>query len=209
VEAGILSAIISGIFGLIGIWLQHRLAKRPSPSHSKADSSVPPKVPTSRIRWLFVLQWVLACSLVEGALLSIGDDWMAVSIPATQSIVLAREVRWAWWWLIASIGAWFATWSLAWNVRGPFSHFSVYIPLLGVLFGVFQWLVIRRRLNDSWLWLISSPVSWAVGSLPGLLLSRDLGDPAYALGFAVAGLLSGISLDKMLRHPDRTGVAAA
>jgi hypothetical protein len=187
---GFAGSIIAALIGLLGNQVPKPAPASPEPLRTSTD-------------WGFVLQWVVACSIVEAVFLSLGDDWVGVSVPITQSVVLSRRVRWAWWWFMASTAAWFTTFWLAWNVGGSFSKFTLYIPLLGLLFGFFQWTIIRDRLVHSARWLISSPASWAIASLVGESLMRLMGNTGYAVGFAVGGVLSGITLDYMFRYPER------
>jgi len=90
---------------------------------------------------------------------------------ALQWLVLRSRITQAGWWIVASIASGtllgiMAT-KFSYGANGPLGD-----GLFGITLVVPYWLVLRRQLSYSWLWLIASPLAWALGYLAVGALER-------------------------------------
>ena len=114
-----------------------------------------------------------------------------VAIAFLQWLVLKQHIPKAWRWIVVSaIG-----WSLGWGI----SLFAYSLDLdfmsgmvIGFTTGAAQWLILRGEIRWSGWWIAVSTVAWAVGIsvLPGIMLPGTM-----------AGLITGIGLELLLRNP--------
>jgi hypothetical protein len=128
---------------------------------------------------------------------------------ALQWLVLRSRIAQAGWWIGASIASGtllgiMAT-KFSYGANGPLGD-----GLFGITLVVPYWLVLRRQLSYSWLWLIASPVAWALAYLAVSALERsgiwpqmtEINELIFAFGVigAVVGMITGLLLVWLLRH---------
>ena len=128
---------------------------------------------------------------------------------AMQWLVLRSRIAQAGWWIGASIASGtllgiMAT-KFSYGANGPLGD-----GLFGITLVVPYWLVLRRQLSYSWLWLIASPVAWALAYLAVAALERTGIWPqttetnelifAFGLAGAVVGMIAGLLLVWLLRR---------
>jgi hypothetical protein len=145
--------------------------------------------------WALVFLWMMATTLgwVLGRTLLPNLSFLVtgLAIGILQAFVLQGRLRNVWWWIAAT--------TLGWLLGIAFT--LVFIPAelrflsgfaAGSLLGIAQWLVLYKQVYWSGWWIAISVVGWTTGIiyLPGLLLTG-----------AMAGLLTGIALELLLRNP--------
>ena len=145
--------------------------------------------------WALLFLWILATALgwfLGGVLLSgIGLIPSGTAIAFLQWLVLKQYISKPWRWIVASI----IGWSLGWVIS--LILYSLGLDLMsglavGGITGIAQWLILRNEVRWSGWWIAVSAVAWAVGLtlLPGVMLSGTM-----------AGLITGIGLELLLRNP--------
>jgi hypothetical protein len=112
-------------------------------------------------------------------------------IGVLQWAVLRRYLRQAGWWILASALGWAAGWGIVIAIA-PLGIGLLAEPLLGAATGMLQWLVLRRQLRQAGWWIVVSTLGWTV-ALTGLT--------DQLLAGAVAGAVTGIALELLLRYP--------
>jgi hypothetical protein len=71
--------------------------------------------------------------------------------------------------------------------------FSILIgTLIGAALGTLQWLILRGQVHQAAWWIVISTLGWTIG-LSGLMGTLMVG--------AVAGAVTGIALELLLRYP--------
>ncbi|HEY61314.1 MAG TPA: hypothetical protein G4N95_01550 [Anaerolineae bacterium] len=77
-----------------------------------------------------------------------------------KSTQLSRKFDWFFWvqWIFASLLGWIIG-SLFFGDLG-----------VGIALGILQWLILRTRLSNAWLWIIMTAIGWGFGSLIILLV---------------------------------------
>lgn len=128
-----------------------------------------------------------------------------------QWLVLRSQISQAGWWILASSvsGIVLGFMATLFSTRVEVNEF-IGMSLFGIMLVVPQWLVLRRQLSHSWLWLIASPMGWTLGYLAVMVLGGTSIWPettettGLILGFAVigavVGMITGLFLIWLLRH---------
>jgi hypothetical protein len=141
----------------------------------------------------------------EAALGLVALGGMMGAIGIAQWLVLQRRVRWAGWWVLASVGGGAVGGAVTLGVWSALASFAgenlraVVGMVLGLpVFGMAQWLVLRRQV--SWArWLAtSSTVALAAAPL-GVVAIGTLfgGEVARGVGFGAAyGAITGVAFDR-------------
>jgi hypothetical protein len=164
---------------------------------SETDSSPEPR---TTIDWTIWIQWVLVTTLgwILGIVLG-GEIGVGVFIGLAQWFVLRRYFSSAWGWILASAAGWIFGWAII--TSGLFvppggGLFTAIVSgaIFGLSMGVAQWLVLRRWVRLSGLWILLSIPGWTIG-LIGLLGS--------ILAGAAAGVITGFAFDFLLRFPHK------
>ena len=145
--------------------------------------------------WTLWLQWLMETTLgwVLGGILP-GELAMVAAglvIGILQWTVLRPRLRQAGWWVLASAVGWATGWAMIIATVPP-EDGTLTGTLLGAAMGTLQWLVLRRLLHQAGWWIVVSPLGWAVG-LSGFTGQLLVG--------AVAGAVTGIALELLLRYP--------
>jgi hypothetical protein len=141
------------------------------------------------LQWLAVttLGWVLAGVLLpEFALAAAG-----LVIGSLQWVVLRQRVPQAGWWVPASAVGWAAGWAIV-IALDPQEIGFLTGTLLGATMGALQWLFLQRHFHRAGWWIVVSALGWTAGLT---LLTGPL------LVGAVAGAVTGIALELLLRYP--------
>jgi len=145
--------------------------------------------------WTLWFQWVLVTTVgwVLGWML--GTDVALVAagpvIGMLQWVVLRQRIRQAGWWILATTLGWAAGWALVIGAISPEVEVMTGTAL-GALTGTFQWFVLQRQLRQAGWWIVTSALGWTAGLA---LLTGPL------LVGAVAGAVTGITLELLLRYP--------
>ena len=138
--------------------------------------------------------WLLGSLLLSGlALLTPG-----LFIGIFQWLVLQSRVPRAWRWIVVTSAGWVVGFLLTFFLLPPELK-----PLegfaMGLTTGFAQWTVLRREFQWAGWWIIFSIIGWTTGLtlLPGLFLTGTM-----------AGTLTGICLEVLLRFPKPKPIAA-
>ncbi len=173
------------------------------------------------------LQWVVAvvagwaigfflCEALEQFLTTFFIDGLVIgsAMGIAQGLVLRRRIAPILLWVVASIIG-FAIGKFVADAVGPalpeVAATVVSGAIIGLSAGIAQSLVFLNRFSRAWWWVAANVVAWAVGwSLISLADGSDMSIAmAYvvgAAGAAVIGVITGIALLGLVRHP--TPVAA-
>jgi hypothetical protein len=182
----------------------------------------------SRSEWSFSLRWVVVttigwifgfavCEIVvkpiiytfthfpsDGAVVGIAigiGQWFLLRL------VNRGGYRTAWWALASSVG--FAIGKdladmLASGVSGPAAIWLGGLVIGGSL-GVVEWLVLRRHASAAGWWIVASAIAWMIGwAVINVVDSETAGAAAYvvgAIGAAIAGVITGATLARLMRRP--------
>jgi hypothetical protein len=145
--------------------------------------------------WGLWLQWVVATTLAWVLAWILPIDLIFVGLGLVlgllQWLVLRQHLSQAGWWVLASGVGWALGWVLAFVAISP----EVGIlagTVVGASVGVAQWLVLRRERYQAGWWIAVSILGWTVG-LVGFM-------GIFLVG-AVAGAVTGVALELLLRYP--------
>jgi len=133
------------------------------------------------------LAWILGRFLLPNmAIVTIG-----VALGILQWLVLQHYIPNAWRWIPATILGWVSGSTLILVVLPQGMDFFAGM-ILGITIGVAQWFIMRREVCWAEWWIVINVVAWTTGMalLPGLLSTG-----------AMAGALTGIALELLLRYP--------
>jgi hypothetical protein len=112
---------------------------------------------------------------------------------AFQAFILKERLPRPMRWVQASLVGWVLGYLLV-VVLVPPGLQAINGVVLGLVVGVLQWLVLRRELCWAGWWIVFCVMGWVTGLalLPGFLLTGTL-----------AGLITGVALEILLRNPKR------
>jgi hypothetical protein len=145
--------------------------------------------------WSILFFWLMATTwgwfLGRALLPGIAGAAIGLAVGILQSLVLQSRITGAWRWIPASAVGWGIGWAIALLVIPAPQEFLAGIVIGGTL-GLAQWLVLRQAVHWAGWWIVVSVLGWMTGItlVPGVLLSG-----------VMAGLLSGITLELLLRYP--------
>lgn len=154
-----------------------------------------PIAETPGFDWALVFLWMMATTLgwvLGGTLLpNLSFVVTGLAIGILQAFVLKGRLQNVWWWAAATTLGWLL--SFVFNLAPlpqNLGFLSAFVT--GALVGIAQWLVLYKQVFWSGWWIAISIIGWTTGLiyLPGLLLTG-----------AMAGLLTGIVLELLLRNP--------
>jgi len=134
-----------------------------------------------------------------------------------QWLVLRSLFSQAGWWAVASTvgGAIVGVGAASLSSKMEVGLIIAY-GLSGAILGMLQWIVLRRQTSRAWLWILASPLGWAIAVPIVRFLDRMGRDMAprmsetvgliFAFGLmgGVVGFVTGGVLIWMLREPDST-----
>lgn len=200
----VISAIISGVFTLLSIWLTQTLAS--SKKDASGSGGLAGPGPFVFVQWLLlcILGWAISAGLMPLLLAVLGFlngilAWaiFGVIAGALQSTVLSRYVENAGWWTLVS--------ALGWGTIALVPNPVVAWPLAGAVAGLLQFLVVLRPIKGAPMWVVASALGGlvgggvsmaAVGLVPGVFSFLVAG----AVGGAVFGLLTALFVVPLLRR---------
>jgi len=145
--------------------------------------------------WALLFEWMVATTLgwILGGFVFAGLALAAsgVFVGAFQAFVLKGRIPRPLRWVQYSVIGWVLGYLLV--VLGiPPGLEALNGFVLGLAVGVAQWLILRRELNWAGWWIPFSVMGWVTGLaiLPGFMLTGTM-----------AGLLTGLALEILLRNP--------
>jgi hypothetical protein len=160
------------------------------------------------------LGWGCACTaaLLTG-FRAPGSVAAGAVIGAAQWLALRRRLHFAGWWIPASALGWCVGLQLS-----PHSFFNVPDPywtggVSGVVTGVLQWLVLRRHVRRSGVWIPASigsaVIAWVAAMITYGYFDRiKLDQFDYIAGVGAGGIVTGVLtapvLNWLLRHPSES-----
>jgi hypothetical protein len=168
-------------------------------------------------------QGALGCMLM-GAVLGAGIG-LGLAVGIAQWLILRRIVQRSYWWILASIFGWcgvFLTLTIMVYTAVPVPGSPEFeqpilarlplaggaiapVTIAGALMGLFQWLILRGAVRQSWLWILAHAVimllaglgvfilGYNIGGIPGIGLFIVSFSPIYAV-------LSGSLLNWLMQH---------
>jgi hypothetical protein len=152
-----------------------------------------PRTPT--FDWLLWLQWLAVTTLgwVLAGMLLPGPALVAAGlvIGSLQWVVLRQRLPQTGWWILTTTTGWATGWAIVITVV-PQEFGALTGPFLGAAMGTLQWLFLRRHFYQAGWWIAVSTLGWTLGLT---LLSGPM------LVGAVAGAVTGIALELLLRYP--------
>jgi hypothetical protein len=148
--------------------------------------------------WALYFQWIVATTLgwlLGGFLFDITPLlWAGVAVGFLQWFVLQGRIPLPWRWFLATAAGWVLGYFLV-LLGVPVELEPLNGIVLGLTTGVAQWLLLRKELSWAGWWVAFSVMGWTTGLalLPGILLTGIM-----------AGALTGIALEVLLRTPKRS-----
>jgi hypothetical protein len=141
------------------------------------------------LRWLAVTAfgWILGGVLLPDLAPLLGG----LVVGGLQWVVLRQSIRQAGWWVLASAVGWALGWAIV-AALVPLEYGFLTGIVLGAAMGILQWLILQRQFYRAGWWIAISVLAWTAGLS---LLTGPL------LVGAVAGAVTGIALELLLRYP--------
>ncbi len=145
--------------------------------------------------WAFYFQWIMATTLgwvlAQALLPAVALLAAGPAVALFQWLLLRHQIKVAWRWVAYSTIGWTIGVMLILTFVPPGLEILIG-PAIGVAVGVSQWMILREEVHWANWWLVLSTISWTIGLslLPGLLLTGSL-----------AGSVTGIALELLLRYP--------
>jgi hypothetical protein len=149
--------------------------------------------------WAFWFQWMMATTSgwILGRLLfpNLSMVVIGIGVGVLQGFVLQHRLPVAWRWIPAT--------TLGWSIGAGLVF--VFVPdgmdflaglMIGAIVGLAQWVILKGEVQWSAWWIVISIVAWTtgIGLLPGLFLTG-----------VMAGAITGIAIELLLRYPKPTG----
>jgi hypothetical protein len=151
--------------------------------------------PQRKVSWLFLLFWTIVTLIGVAIGLSVVPilnlDFfplviIGLVIGLGQWVLLRRKILYSGWWVLAS-GVGFA---IAGIGDGAIVIESLYTGVVyGIVAGIGQWLILRRQVANSTIWIAFCAFGWGVAWVIGLLLG--LSDD-WSIGIWLFGLIFGV-----------------
>lgn len=164
------------------------------------------RIERAKVGWRVWLGWMLACVAsaamaltVTGAVVGAGSlnavvVWavfglvIGASLGITQWLVLRRQIPQAYMWLLASAVGGAVAGILGFAMGGPAGG-PLGGAVIGASLGIPQWLVLRHRVSQAYVWVLISIVGFALGLSAGEAVGFAVGG---AVGWPVGGTIHGI-----------------
>ncbi len=174
---------------------------------------------------IFHLDWY---RLSPFTIVLVSEVTKGVLIGVLQSLLLRKYVKHNSWWIFVTalgmiLGSYIIYLLITWHINLWFSRF-----LYGVIIGSSQWLVLRKSVTKSWVWLIANGLSWSLAITistefirPGIYGYFGMSTTPYifintyyeiviygSLGILV-GIITGLILWWLIKHQSVTVQTAA
>jgi len=145
--------------------------------------------------WTLWFFWIMATTLgwFLGGLIfsSLSLITSGLFIGIFQWLVLQGRIAHPWHWIISTFSGWTVGYLIMFfAIPRGFEVFDGVI--IGLTTGIAQWVILRRKLHWAGWWIIFS----VIGCITGLTLL-----PGVMLTGTMAGALTGLALEILLRHP--------
>lgn len=136
---------------------------------------------------------------------------IGIGVGISQWLVLRRRVSHVGWWVLANTAAGFAIMLAGFaGYSEPLKSFSEFLSFTGVIVlggavtGIFQWLILRRKVSKAGWWVLASTLGWGLGvtvarAFPWGIDNYGIGP--LAVTAAVLGAITGGVLVWLLRQP--------
>ncbi len=153
--------------------------------------------------WALLFYWMMATTSgwLFGWLLwpPIALVVAGVTAGLVQCLVLFRRIPRAWRWILATAIGWITGLAIVLVVI-PAGMGALSGLVVGTVAGLAQWVLLRREIRWAGWWIPMSAVAWSVGlslapSPEAVLL------PRVVLSGTMASVITGITLELLLRHP--------
>lgn len=145
--------------------------------------------------WALWFQWIMATTLgwVLGRLLlpNLAIVTIGLAIGVLQWFVLQHRIHDPWRWILFTALGW-AVGAIPLFIALPDGMDFVAGVIMGLTTGTAQWLILRREVYWAGWWIALNIVGWSTGM--GLL-------PGFLLTGAMAGAITGIAIELLLRFP--------
>ncbi|MCJ7432626.1 MAG: hypothetical protein MUO77_03985 [Anaerolineales bacterium] len=150
--------------------------------------------------WALWFFWIMATNLgwFLGGLIFSGLTFITsgLLIGIFQWLVLQGRIVRPWRWIVST----FSGWTVGYLIMflGIPREFEIFDGVaIGLTTGIAQWVILRHELHWAGWWIIFSVVGWTTGFtlLPGFMLTGTM-----------AGALTGLALEILLRHPKLTTI---
>jgi hypothetical protein len=189
----------------------------------------------SSVGWTVWLWWVLASAGGGAAGFAAADALLGFMSAALQRVIAEVVIfglivaglgtmQWlvlrnlfsqAGWWVVAStVGGAIVGVGAAFLSSEIEASLIIAYGLSGIILGMLQWIVLRRQTSRAWLWILASPLGWAI-AVPTVGFLDQMGQDvaprmsetvglilAFGLMGAVVGFVTGGVLVWMLRKPN-------
>ena len=123
---------------------------------------------------------------------------VSLVLGVVQRLVVREWLRYARLWIVMSV----AGWALGMALASGIVDRSIIGVALGLVVGTSQWLVLRRQVNQAGWWILATTVAW-IASFIITTLQADQQALFVLITFsgAVAGIITGVAMGWLLRHP--------
>ena len=139
--------------------------------------------------------WLLGGLILPGVTMIIAG----ILVGASQWLVLQGRFDRPWRWIVATSFGWIAGYFIT-LLMLPQELETLTGMIIGLTTGIAQWMILRREFHWAGWWIIFSTIGWITGLtlLPGILLTGTM-----------AGALTGLCLEILLRNPKPKTIAAS
>ncbi len=131
--------------------------------------------------------WLLGGFILPGLTLVISGFMVAIF----QWLVLQGRITRPWRWVITTSLGWITGYFITFFLLPQ--EFEIFTGMvIGLTTGIAQWMILRHELHWAGWWIMFSIIGWTTGLtlLPGVMLTGT-----------VAGVLTGLALEILLRNP--------
>ena len=131
---------------------------------------------------------------------------LGTSIGFMQWLIVKKYYANSWLWILSTTGAWLigtivvVTLNILFTGKSygvwiePIIHNLIQWFFIGTSAGILQFLTMAKKINNAWLWIITSSIAWTFGGVIGVIMGRQSAAGFEALiAYPVTGLVVGIT----------------